>query len=1135
MSSFRLILASLVHYWRVHVAVGLGVVAATAVLCGALIVGDSMRYSLRRLTLDRLGRIDELLLVDHFFAADLAQRVEAAPGFADYFREAQPAVILRASMENPGADGRRAGRIHLVGCEASFWKLGRGGPKQHPPPGQIVINRPLADQLGVRAAGAEVLLRLPRITAIPADSALGRKDETVRSTRLRVSEILPAEGLGRFSLRPSQQLPRNAFVDRAWLAKRLKQPGQANAVFVAGGQQDHAPDPRAHDVLQGLLRPKLADYGIRIELSPRGYFNLTNQRMILPEPAERGLLEALEGWRVQPALTYLANTIARGDREIPYSTVTALDPVATAPLGPFVLSDGRALEHLESDEIVLNTWAAEQLEATPGDTIRLVYFEPESGQGELRQATAQFRLAGIVKLEGAAADPDFTPSVPGVTDQLSMADWNPPFPFEAGRIRAVDERYWKDHRGTPKAFVSLATGRRLWASRFGRTTSLRIAPRQGVTAASLADSLHLPPQTQGFLFQPVKRQGLAASVGATPFDVLFLAFSFFVAAAAVMLIVLLFRLGVEQRAAEVGILQAVGFASGRVARLLLAEGLIVAAVAGVLGVGVGIGYGWLMLSGLRTWWLAAVVTPFLRLHVSAETLAIGYLVGLGVGSASIIWAVWRQRRASVPRLLAGEPTAQPMPLAPVRLRRVNLATGAVLVGAVAVGLAAVPLGEEARAGAFFGAGALVLAASLLAVRARLRSGATGAAVAVGRGNLLRLSLRNAARNPGRSTLSMGLIAATSFLIVAISAFHLDPAGRVPRRDSGDGGFALVAQSDQPIYRDLNSPDGRADLGFSEQDSGRLADATVFALRVKPGDDASCLNLYQPRQPRVLGLPRAMIDRGGFAWAAHARGDPAENENPWRLLLRPPLPDRDGALRVPVVLDKATAAYSLHLTKGVGQTYDIQDGAGKTIRLEIVGLLNNSVFQSDLLIGEKSFLECFPQVSGRRFFLVDSPPEQTAAVAAALNRGLGDFGLSTETSGNRLARFLAVQNTYLSTFQSLAGLGLLLGTLGLAAVEARNVLERRRELALLRAVGFRRATLGGMVLWENGLVLLAGLACGVVSAGVAVLPHLVTGSATIPFRSLGGTLLLILATGLAAGLFAVRAVVTAPLVAALRGQ
>ena len=144
-------------------------------------------------------------------------------------------------------------------------------------------------------------------------------------------------------------------------------------------------------------------------------------------------------------------------------------------------------------------------------------------------------------------------------------------------------------------------------------------------------------------------------------------------------------------------------------------------------------------------------------------------------------------------------------------------------------------------------------------------------------------------------------------------------------------------------------------------------------------------------------------------------------------------------------------------------------------------------------------------------------------------------LKIVTTGQRLARFLAVQNTYLSTFQSLGGLGLLLGTLGLAAVELRNVVERRGELALLRAAGFRRRTLAGLLLMENAVLLLAGLGCGVLSALVAVLPHLISGVASIPWNSLAVTLALVLAVGVIAGLAAAGRVLRAPLLAALREE
>ena len=112
------------------------------------------------------------------------------------------------------------------------------------------------------------------------------------------------------------------------------------------------------------------------------------------------------------------------------------------------------------------------------------------------------------------------------------------------------------------------------------------------------------------------------------------------------------------------------------------------------------------------------------------------------------------------------------------------------------------------------------------------------------------------------------------------------------------------------------------------------------------------------------------------------------------------------------------------------------------------------------------------------------------------------GFETERTDARLAEFMTVQNTYLSTFQSLGGLGLLLGTFGLAVVQLRNVLERRSELALLRATGFRRKLLARLVTLENAALLIGGLGQVFWPALVAVAPHVIAGGAGDPLAIAG---------------------------------
>ena len=1226
MSRWRLIRESLTHYGRYHVAVALGVVAATAVLTGALVVGDSVRGSLRSMALDRLGRIDHALVSSRFFRAQLADELSRHDGFAQSFEAAVPIVLVSATVERAatapeghGVATTRSGNVTLIGCDKRFWSVGRGGPPQQPAGDQIVLNQTLADDLSV-AAGDEVLLRVGFQSDIPPDTPLGRKTETVRSRRLRVSHIVPSRGLGRFGLRPNQQLPHNAFVALATLQDMLEKPGRANVLLVSRRPQSDESPPRSsariennrggsspvrrgHNASDGArtgdlnawLRPRLTDLGLDLRRLGPGHWQLTSQRLLLDpavvEAAQRAFTAA--GLETRRVFTYLANRIASADREIPYSTITAADFDRPPPFGPLYTPDGQPIGPLADDEIVLNQWAAEALQVKPGATIEIDYFQPETTHGVVAESTVRLRLKAIAAIRPPAVGRHLTPEMRGITDRLTMADWDPPFPFDSRRITDRDENYWDQYGTTPKAFISLRRGIELWRSRFGQTTSLEIALRPDHPPGQPEPSLEelqarlretIDPASLGMAFRPVRRLALRASRGTTAFEGLFLGFSFFVIASAVLLIVLLFRLSIDRRASQIGMLAAVGWPKRRITRTLVAEGTIVALAGAAVGVAVGMGYGWLMLVGLQTWWLDAIRTPFLQLFVSLRSLTIGYTAGLVVSTLTMLWSLRQLRRLAPRDLLAGQTTA-PESVSAGR-RSPARAVGWSLIGlALIVALAAPMLEGDAQTGAFFGSGALILIGMLLVVWCQLRQAALGTVIVRGRRRLIGLAMRNAARNPTRSGLTLALVAAATFLIVAISAFRLEPPRDTRRRDTGSGGFSLLARAAAPIYHDLNKPAAREELGFSEQESQQIDQATIFAFRLRPGDDASCLNLYHPQQPTVLGVPHQLIERGGFQWAAVA---PGEN-NPWRLLERPlataaeaqphhdnaaaanrsqasphppgkpkpsasttdtretnlsqaaprstasPASNRRSSPVVPVVLDQNTAMFSLHLTGGVGSRYTMSDGSGRQLTFEVVGLLKNSIFQGQLLIAQSWFERLFPEVNGYRYFLIDVPPEQQTQVAQTLESALGDLGLDVQTTASLLQNFFAVQNTYLSTFQSLGGLGLLLGTFGLATVQLRNVFERRGELALLRAVGFQPRRLAWLVILENTCLLLGGLAIGSAAALVAVGPHWWTGRATLPVASLTGTLGLVVAVGTAAGFLAVRAMLQAPLVAALRGD
>jgi ABC-type antimicrobial peptide transport system permease subunit len=187
------------------------------------------------------------------------------------------------------------------------------------------------------------------------------------------------------------------------------------------------------------------------------------------------------------------------------------------------------------------------------------------------------------------------------------------------------------------------------------------------------------------------------------------------------------------------------------------------------------------------------------------------------------------------------------------------------------------------------------------------------------------------------------------------------------------------------------------------------------------------------------------------------------------------------------------------------------------------------------MSEENFLKLYPEQKGFRYFLIEVPLGQAEAATTFLETELAEYGFDAEPVAERLSRFLSVQNTYLSTFQTLGGLGLLLGTFGLATVMLRNVLERQAELALLRAVGFRKQGVAILVLWENSFILLWGLLAGAGSALLAMLPNITSRGGDLPLMSLFTLLLIVFLTGMFAAAFAVTAAVRLPIVTTLRGE
>ena len=1039
MTALTFILRGLRHYRGAYLGVLLGSALGAMVLLGALFSGDSVKSTLRQIAEQRTGKTTVVLAGgENFFRASLSNSLNRSNSIPN----TAPVLQLRSQVDTPS--GRSTGQVNLFGITPAFWSF---APGDTTPPAldakSWAINRELARTLDLKP-GDSLVLRLGKPGLASRDAPLSGEPEELITVRGTVAQIREDDAMGRFNLETTQLPAPAVFLPIEALAEAIERSDRANLLLFR--------DPLSADQANALVRQsaQLADYGLSLQDIPlSAATEIRTDRIFLPTLIEDKLRTLLPAAR--PVVTYLANTIAANGKQTPYSMVTGIDPAAV----DFIPDD------LGPDKILLNSWEAEDLAAKPGDKVTVSYYTLGSGNRLIEKST-DFTVHGIVPLEGAAADKLWMPDFPGIAEADSNADWTPGLPLDLTRIREKDETYWDDHRGTPKAFIPYEAARTMWSNRWGNATSLRL--RSGDTPVpSLERQIldTLTPADAGLLIRDLAAESQTAA--ASPVDIasLFLSMSFFLILAAVALTAMLFRFNVEQRNHESGLLAALGIPPKKILRWRLLEGLIVVTLGSALGTLLAFAYTRGLLLFLESIWNRGGDRLF-QFHAAPASIA-GGLLGFIALMMITIWFVTRRqaRRSASLRLESG--TEEVIRHGKSRARWI--APAAALTGLAALA------GSKAMGpqGAFFLAGFSFLVAGLatfLAVLNRSRNSPSNSL------SPARLATLNGARRPTRSLVVVGSLAAGLFLVVSVTAFQKHGGGEWQKRPSGSGGFAFWIETTTAVHRGSNSNSTEDILQLGDQ-RNQLGD--ILPFRVGTGDDASCFNLNSVARPRLLATDTAALEqRGSFTIKTTAPGI----EPSWKSL-------REGdALRA--FIDETTLLWVLK--KKPGDRIDYTDEQGNSFPVEIAGTLDGTVFQGSFIVDEQRFLERYPSTGGYQLFLADTPGDLTAT-RGILQKSLTDLGATVTSTSDRLAAFHSVENTYISIFNVLGGLGVILGAAGLGLVTARNLAERRSEFTQLHQLGISRKIIRSLVFRETRQFILWAVGIGLVAAIVSILPAL----------------------------------------------
>ncbi len=1030
MSISRYILKTVWHYRRLNLTLVLGIALSAAILTGALIVGDSVRYSLQQITIERLGRTTQVVTAgERIFRKQLATDLARVSG-------ERTAALLRANGVAVVDGGQlRVNQLAVWGVDSLFLNFAEADLGWVPAVGEAAINEQLAKLARVKV-GDEILLRVNKLSAFPANTPFVAADGSGVSFRVRISRILSAPELGNFNLQNNQTAPRNVFLNAEWLNNQLGLDAKANVVLLDG----NSTSGEINKMLQTCWSTDDANLRIR-ENQDLNYTEVVSDRVFIEPELEKYVLSSFSGsW---PVMSYFANEFRFGDQACPYS---------------FVSTDTL----LSGNQMVVNQWLADDLKVNVGDSVRVSYFEVGPLR-RLKQRDTVFVVQRIEPIKGLYADQNLMPDIPGLSDAGHCSDWETGVPVDLSKIRPTDEAYWNHYKGTPKAFVSLAVAQKLWGNRFGQATAIRFP---GLRGKELSEKLmaSMNPEMVGFQVTDVRQNGLDAASHSVDFGQLFIGLSFFVLFAAVLLSFLLFKLFLNYRQAESATLLAMGFTPKQVRNMLVKESLVYVLLGVLLGMPFAIGYNKLILSAINTIWTSIVQTSIVHINIQFSSLLIGAFSIVFI-SILTVWIVLnkflKQQKIVLQKSFVPEGK---------RTGKWQAITGILLAAGSVVLLLVNGLGsDEINPDLFFMSGFGLLPGFLFLLDSVLRKLARHSATMAFSSKSF--FLKRVAGERRRNVMTAAFLSVGVFLVVSTGLYRKDLTRNAGLPSSGTGGYPWFIETTLPVLFDLNTPEGRNETGLPDS-------VHVVQFSVQPGDDASCLNLNRISRPRLIGFnPDDFDRRQAFTFAT--RSVDLDAEHPWQSLSKEL---SDGV--IPGIADQTVIQWGLG--KKVGDTLVYKNEQGDDLKIKLIGGLANSVFQGNVLIDARFFNQNFPSVSGSGLFLADAPETISAEELA---ESLRNYGPEVVRSTDRLLSFYQVENTYLNIFLMLGALGLLIGTIGLGVLIFRTTFEQVPQFALLQSVGFSKTKIYRLVVGEKLLVVAVAVLIGLIPAFLSGLPTL----------------------------------------------
>jgi ABC-type lipoprotein release transport system permease subunit len=388
------VIKSFLHYFKANLLVALGVAISTMVLAGSLIIGDSVRHSLKQATFYRLGETTHLVsVVERYFRQEMANEIEADNSAI----KATPILVLEGMAVADGGQ-QRANKVQIVGVNTDFTEISNTPSLSELQNNEIAISKNLAEKLQ-QGEGDNILVRIKKASLIPMNAPFVSAEETSVALRASIKKVVSKEEMGRFNLKNSQTAPYNIFVSIERLNRLMEFEGKANQLLISTELETE----EVATSVKYCLTP--ADAGLSLKtIESTNEIEVSTERVFLEEKVTETLKKLPDAELI---VTYFVNGIGQSEAPIAKPEVDKAHSSQLTALSSFIpysFVSSLSNQSLASNEIILNQWAADDLNAKIGDIITLKYFEI----GPLRKlinSEAKFILKEIISMDSDLADP----------------------------------------------------------------------------------------------------------------------------------------------------------------------------------------------------------------------------------------------------------------------------------------------------------------------------------------------------------------------------------------------------------------------------------------------------------------------------------------------------------------------------------------------------------------------------------------------------------------------------------------------------------------------------------------------------------------------------------------------------------